>query len=72
METIQISLNDLSSYDGETNQNGERHGKGKCFWIDGSEYDGEWINNKKEGLGKYTRKDKYSYSGYWKQNLKHG
>ena len=32
----------------------ERHGEGKCMYIDGSFYDGKWEFNKKQGKGVMT------------------
>ena len=29
------------------------HGKGKITWVDGREYDGEYVDDKKHGYGVY-------------------
>jgi hypothetical protein len=36
-------------YKGDTNERGERHGKGTCTYENGSHYDGEWKSNLKDG-----------------------
>jgi len=42
-------------------------GKGLYRWKDGSYYDGEWENGKKEGKGKLVQNDS-GMSGYWKND----
>lgn len=37
-----MSKIDDYEYEGEKDENDLRHGKGKCTWNDGSEYDGQW------------------------------
>ena len=39
------------------------HGKGKYTWPDGRIYDGEYVNDKKEGEGVYSWSDGRQYSG---------
>lgn len=41
-------------YDGELNDKGERHGKGRMVFSNGCEYLGDWKNDKMDGNGKYT------------------
>ena len=43
----------------------QRFGKGKLTLPDGSSYDGEWINNRKEGKGTFIWSDGTKYSGNW-------
>ena len=40
-------------YEGCRDVEERRNGKGKYTWADGSYYNGEWVNNKKEGIGEY-------------------
>ena len=61
-----------SRYEGETNQEGEKHGKGKCTYIDGSMYDGSWENNKKNGYGVLIKKDGTVYKGSFERDMKNG
>ena len=42
---------DSGEYDGETNDDGLRHGTGTCTWKDGSTYEGQWHEDVREGLG---------------------
>lgn len=42
-------------------------GRGVYKWADGSYYDGEWKDGKKEGKGKLVKKDS-EISGYWKDD----
>jgi hypothetical protein len=32
-------------------KDGYRHGKGKIQFVSGNYYEGDWVNNKKEGTG---------------------
>lgn len=45
-----------SNYEGERNEKGEKHGRGKLVYSNGDIYEGVWLNNKKHGRGKYTYK----------------
>ena len=40
-------------YNGETNYQGQRHGKGRYVFRKGDLYDGQWKNDKMHGFGKY-------------------
>ena len=42
---------------------GKKHGKGKYKWNDGSEYTGDWEDNKISGTGVYTWLDGRRYEG---------
>ncbi len=39
------------------------HGKGVYTWKDGRRYEGEYINDKKQGYGKYIWTDGRIYMG---------
>lgn len=45
---------DQGQYSGEYNGMNERHGEGKCMYMDGSFYDGKWEFNHKHGKGVMT------------------
>ena len=49
-----------------------KHGRGKYVWNDGSCYDGEWFENKINGLGYYVWPDGRKYDGQWQENNMHG
>ena len=53
-------------------KNGERHGKGKLIWADGSTYDGFWQDDVRHGVGIFTNADGHFYNGKWKSGKKHG
>ena len=48
------------------------HGKGQFKWPDGRSYDGEYVNEKKQGWGVFTWPDGKIYRGYWLDGLQHG
>mmetsp|Transcript_19622 Transcript_19622/g.14338 ORF Transcript_19622/g.14338 Transcript_19622/m.14338 type:complete len:85 (+) Transcript_19622:293-547(+) len=53
-------------YNGDLDEAGRPHGLGKCIWPDGSFYEGEWKEGKKDGFGVLSRKSGYYYKGYWR------
>lgn len=59
-------------YEGCTDVEGRRNGKGKYTWADGSYYDGDWVNNKKQGLGEYKFNDGSLFSGNWINDKRDG
>ena len=63
---------DQGTYVGETNGSGERHGLGKCTWLDGTWYEGYWQNNMRHGEGEFSRVDGYWYKGQYNSDVKHG
>jgi Uncharacterized protein conserved in bacteria len=48
------------------------HGKGVYVWADGRKYEGEYVNDKKDGYGIYTWADGRKYQGYWSNGKQHG
>ena len=55
-------------YEGEVNQDGERHGKGVDSWADGKRYVGEQRNNLYHGHGTMTYPDGRVKSGKWEKD----
>ena len=54
-------------------KNGLRHGKGTMYYSNGNiMYEGDWVNDKREGNGKYIDENSNYYIGQWKNDLKHG
>ena len=50
-----------------------QHGQGKQTWIDGSSYEGQWVDGLQEGDGKQKWPDVDSeYQGEWKGGMKNG
>ena len=41
-------------------------------WIDGSEYAGDWFDNKACGIGKFIHPDGDYYEGEWSDNMANG
>jgi hypothetical protein len=50
----------------------QHHGRGIWRDVDGSVYDGEWIDGLKEGRGTFRWSDGSSYSGTWLADKMHG
>ena len=48
------------------------HGVGVFEWKDGRRYEGEYLNDKKEGYGVYSWPDGRRYEGYWRDGMQHG
>jgi hypothetical protein len=41
------------------------HGKGNFTWSDGRKYDGNYVDDKKDGYGVFTWPDGRRYEGNW-------
>mgnify|MGYP003440447615 CR=1 FL=1 len=41
------------------------HGHGLLVWKDGKQYEGDFVNDKREGTGKFTWADGRVYMGEW-------
>lgn len=86
MEILRESEEDMDSeneilpytYEGERNEAGERHGKGKARLPNGDFYEGDYKNGQRSGYGKYVfRKVKGKmrnacYMGHYVNNKKNG
>lgn len=46
---------DIVEYQG-TKKDGLKEGNGTCRYVNGDQYVGEWINNKKHGQGNFKYK----------------
>ena len=53
----------------ENFQKGNLKERGKYFYSNGDMYDGEWSNDKKNGIGKYTLNDGSEIEGEWKDDF---
>lgn len=47
-------------------------GVGVFTWADGRKYEGEYVEDKKEGHGIFTWPDQRRYDGQWKDGKQHG
>ncbi len=68
----QKTAKDGSSYVGEMNARGQRHGHGQQKWPDHSLYTGEWKNDKENGRGTYIWPNGDQYTGEWREGKRHG
>lgn len=59
-------------YQGEFNEEGERHGYGICTSRNGNEYRGEWHEDKREGLGVVSIGNGDIFEGQFEGNYKNG
>ena len=61
-------------YDGERNEKGDRHGKGKATLPNGDTYEGEYKNGVRHGYGEYLfyGQNNAKYEGYYAENKKNG
>ena len=48
------------------------HGKGTFTWPDGRKYEGDYKDDKKEGVGLFVWADGRKYNGCWKDGKQHG
>ena len=63
----------LEKYTGEWSvSTGMRHGKGVLVILDGSIYEGYWLNDKKNGFGRFIHVDGDFYIGQFKDDMMHG
>ena len=77
-----ISYFNGDKYNGEVNSYGERHGKGNLKYSKYREnnsfeekydyYEGQWVNNIKEGKCFMLFKNGDKYNGEWSNNLRNG
>lgn len=62
----------LGEYEGERNENEERHGFGKATLPNGDTYEGHYANGKRHGNGTYRFKNGAKYVGEYVKGKKHG
>lgn len=65
-------LKKKKKYQGEYNQDGQRHGYGIYTSRNGNEYRGEWQHGKREGLGVVNIGNGDAFEGQFERNLKNG
>lgn len=70
---VTINYDNGDAYIGEHNYIGQRHGKGMYKWHTGEVYDGEWWEDRQQGMGKSKHKTgQYRYIGEWYYGKEHG
>jgi len=62
----------LGSYEGERNEDGERHGSGKAVLPNGDTYEGQYEKGTRSGIGTYRFKGSGKYTGDYVGGKKHG
>jgi len=64
---------DFGFYEGELNETGHRHGRGKITYDNGNYYEGDFVNNKFQGEhGIYRWFDGDEQEGSWLEGERHG
>ena len=64
LRETQTLADSMEQYTGEWSvSTGMRHGKGKLVILDGSTYEGYWLNDKKNGQGRFIHVDGDTYIG---------
>lgn len=59
-------------YIGERNSFNRFHGHGVYTYTNGSVYEGQWVDGRKQGQGKQMQPDGSIYTGEWRDNQQHG
>ena len=59
-------------YEGETNPQGLWHGQGKVTYVDGSSYDGQWVEGQRQGRGVLNLRNGDVYTGFFDRDELHG
>lgn len=59
-------------YEGEVNEEGKRHGKGKYTWSNGNIYEGDFVEGKCTGTGKYIFANGNLYEGGFENGQRTG
>ncbi|CAL7949047.1 unnamed protein product [Xylocopa violacea] len=65
-------VNPLGLYEGERNEKGDRHGRGKALLPNGDMYVGQYCKGLRHGGGLYVFKIGARYDGEWRQGVKYG
>ncbi|XP_076546518.1 radial spoke head 1 homolog isoform X1 [Osmia lignaria lignaria] len=64
--------NPLGLYEGERNEKGDRHGRGKALLPNGDMYEGQYCKGLRHGPGLYVFKNGARYDGQYRQGVKYG
>ncbi|XP_010634797.1 radial spoke head 1 homolog isoform X2 [Fukomys damarensis] len=71
-ELEQEGENNLEEYEGERNEAGQRHGRGRARLPNGDVYEGSYEFGQRSGQGIYKFKNGARYTGQYLKNKKHG
>ena len=77
LETQATKQYQVGTYEGEVNDEDKRHGRGVLSYKPADyffpeKYDGNWVNDKMQGLGVMLYNDRSVYSGTWEDGRRHG
>jgi hypothetical protein len=67
-----ITYGDGSMYEGESNESGMRHGKGRLTFANGDVYQGEFAHDQMHGQGRYMYSNRSIYDGNFVEGQSHG
>ncbi|XP_029671376.1 radial spoke head 1 homolog [Formica exsecta] len=68
----ETEIEPIGVYEGERNENGERHGNGKALLPNGDLYVGQYRDGLRYGKGVYAFKNGARYNGDWRHGCKYG
>ncbi|XP_070152529.1 radial spoke head 1 homolog [Polyergus mexicanus] len=68
----ETEIEPIGVYEGERNENGERHGNGKALLPNGDLYVGQYRDGLRYGKGVYVFKNGARYNGDWRHGCKYG
>ncbi|KAG7462397.1 hypothetical protein JOB18_044975 [Solea senegalensis] len=71
-DDLEYEHNKLGEYEGDRNDEGERHGVGRAVLPNGDIYEGHYEKGQRQGQGTYRFKNEARYVGDYDQNMKHG
>ncbi|KAL0211218.1 hypothetical protein P9112_009516 [Eukaryota sp. TZLM1-RC] len=66
---------DVGTYEGERNEDGARHGQGKCEYANGDKYEGTYDSGVRSGEGTYIwqhPEHSFYYQGNYDQGIRNG
>jgi hypothetical protein len=66
-----IEFDNKYVYEGQW-KHGQKAGRGRQLWRDGSYYEGYWINNMASGYGRLIHTDGDTYEGEWIEDRAEG
>ncbi|CAF3833106.1 unnamed protein product [Rotaria magnacalcarata] len=66
------TTNHFGSYEGDRNENRERHGFGKAILSNGDTYEGQYQHGERHGTGTYRFSNGARYIGEYIKNKRHG
>ncbi|CAF1210021.1 unnamed protein product [Adineta ricciae] len=69
---IRLGKKQSAPYEGELNDEGEKHGYGMYRWSNGRTYVGQWYRNQMDGDGVESWPNGSKYQGQFRGNKRHG